>query len=293
VSKPDKSDVAYYVFQVSDQSKYGKQKVAQEVFDFLVRGKSAWGFGPHTPNRKAIKPGDKVVFYLTGQDNQYFAGAATLKTGAYEDKGGESKDWYLDPNTLRIDLSDVIVFSEPKPRQQIPSLEWRPAQGGSSKISEKDYLVILSGAPVETHLQATQEEMEFALEKYLQEFIVENFEQIFGGRFKVYKDENGNEGNQYLTDVGYIDILAQKDDGDFVVIELKKGKSGDEVVGQTLRYIAWVRQHLGRDDKPARVTGMIITQKPDKRLEYAIREVADKMQLKHYQVTFKLTDAKI
>jgi hypothetical protein len=180
------------------------------VFDFLVRGKSAWGFGPHTANRKAIKPGDKVIFYLTGQDNQYFAGAAALKSGAYEDKAGESRDWYLDPDTLRIDLTDVIIFPERKLRQQIPGLEWRPAQGGSSKISEKDYLTIISGAPVETHLHATQEEMEFALEKYLQEFIVENFEQIFGGRFKIYEDENGNEGNQYLTDVGYIDILPEK-----------------------------------------------------------------------------------
>ena len=47
----------YFVFQVSDQSNYGKQKAAQEVFDFLVKERSAWGFGYHTPNRKAIQPG--------------------------------------------------------------------------------------------------------------------------------------------------------------------------------------------------------------------------------------------
>ena len=68
----------YYVFQVSDQSKYGKQREAQEVFDFLVREKSVWGFGYNTPNRKAIQKGDKVLFYLTGTKNQIFVGAATL-----------------------------------------------------------------------------------------------------------------------------------------------------------------------------------------------------------------------
>jgi len=83
----------YYVFQVSDQSNYGKQRIAQDVFDFLVKERSAWGFGYHTPNRKAIKPDDKVLFYLTGAKNQIFVGAATLKSGAYEDKTEGSKDW--------------------------------------------------------------------------------------------------------------------------------------------------------------------------------------------------------
>lgn len=281
------SEVGYYVFQVSDQSKYGKRRSAPETFGFLVRGRSAWGFGPHTPNRRSIKAGDKVVFYITGQDNQYFSGAAILKTGAYEDKSGDSKDWYLDPTTLRIDLKDVVIFSPPKSRHQIPNLEWRPLQGGSSRISERDYLAILGGSALDQHPPVTQEEMEFALERYLQEFIVANFEQIFGKRLKIYKDENGNEGSQYLTDIGYIDILARENSGDFIVMELKKGRSGDEVVGQTLRYMSWVRNHLARNGK---VRGMIITQKSDAKLEYAVKEVADKIQLKNYQINFRLTD---
>ena len=37
--------MSFYVFQASDQSAYGKQRTAQEVFDSLAKGKSAWGFG--------------------------------------------------------------------------------------------------------------------------------------------------------------------------------------------------------------------------------------------------------
>ncbi len=102
----------YFVFQVSDQSKYGKQRTAREVFDFLVRDRSVWGFGLNTPNRKAIQDGDKVLFYLTGAENQTFVGTASLTSGAYEDKSGESKDWFLDPETLRIDLQDVVVLNQ-------------------------------------------------------------------------------------------------------------------------------------------------------------------------------------
>ena len=161
----------YYVFQVSDQSKYGKQKTAQEVFDFLVKEKSAWGFGLHTANKKAIQPGDKVLFYLTGIENQVFVAAATLKSGAYEDKTGASKDWYLDPETLRIDLENVIIFPTPKPRKEFKSIEWRPAQGGSAKISERDFMIIMGTQPdVFTRAGEPEKEAEFALEKYFEYF---------------------------------------------------------------------------------------------------------------------------
>ena len=202
--------MSFYVFQAPDQSAYGKQRTAQEVFDFLVKGKSAWGFGYYTANRKAIQPGDKVLFYLTGV--QLFAGAATLKSGAYKDDSGASKDWYLEPETLRIDLSDIVIFTEPRPRANFKNLEWRPAQGGSAKLSERDYLIVLGTQPDAPRRAAEPEEvMEFALEKYLEDFIVDNWDKIdFGEKLTLFEDDDGNDGQQYLAgDAGYIDILAR------------------------------------------------------------------------------------
>jgi len=281
----------YYVFQISDQSKYGKKRTAQEVFSFLVKGRSAWGFGYYTANRKAIQPGDKVLFYLTGADNQVFVGAATLKSGTYEDKGGESKDWYLDPETLRIDLENVIVFPEPKQRKDFKSLEWRPAQGGSSKISERDYMVVMGMQPdASIRTAEPEEEMEFALEKYLEDFIVDNWDKIdFGEKLTLYEDEDGNVGKQYYTgDVGYIDILTKDKDKNFVVIELKKGRKNDEIIGQVLRYIGWARKNLAK--KNENVRGLIIVRERDSKLEYALREISDKVAVKRYTVTFRLVD---
>jgi hypothetical protein len=280
----------YFVFQASDQSAYGKQRTAREIFDFLVRDHSVWGFGQNTPNRKAIQPGDRVLFYFTGAKNQVFAGAATLSSTPYRDETGESKEWYLDPETLRIDLEDVIVFPEPLNRKNFRSIEWAPAQGGSSKISEHDFNVILGNSPdVFSDTQPLiEEEMEFALEKYLEEFIVDNWGHIdFGEKLELFVDTDGNSGRQYYTeDVGYIDILARDQNGNFVVIELKKGRKDDEVVGQVLRYIGWVRSNLAKDGQ--KVRGLIIVGERDKKLDYALAEMSDKISAKVYQVSFKL-----
>lgn len=281
--------MAYFVFQVSDQSAYGKQRKAQDVFYYLVKDRSAWGFGPHTPNRKAIQPEDRVLFYLTGTGNQMFVGAATLASGAYENTTEESKDWYLDPETLRIDLKDVVVFSEPKHRHDFNSLEWKPAQGGASKISERDFRVVMGEEadilPTSLHVE---NEATFLLEKYLEEVMVSNWDKInFDEELKIFEDENGNTGRQFYTEeVGYIDILAKDKNDDFVVLELKKGRSSDEVVGQVLRYMQWVRRNLCNGSQ--KVRGLIVVGERNTKLEHAVAEVSDKVGLKLYKTSFRL-----
>ena len=283
--------MSYYVFQVSDQSVQGKSRKAIEVFNFLVRDNSVWGFGRHTANRKAIKPGDSVLFYLTGPSNQTFVGSATLTSGAYENKDPKMQNLYLDPETLRIDLDDVSVFSEPRPRKSFATIDWRPAMGGSSKISERDFNVIIGSEPDKliSETQIAEEQMAYALEKHLEDFIVENWSKIdFGEKISLFEDENGNNGQQYYTEeVGYIDLLAKDKKGSFVVIELKKGRRDDEVIGQVLRYIGWVRKNLCK--KGEEVRGLIVVGERDLKLQYALQEIDNKVSAMVYQVNFKLS----
>ena len=96
----------YYIFQVSEVNEMS----AYEWFKDLVVDKNVWGFGPRANNRRAIQAGDKIIFYLTGSDNQVFVGSAELKSGAYEDKSGDSKNWFHGADVLRIDLEKVIAF---------------------------------------------------------------------------------------------------------------------------------------------------------------------------------------
>jgi len=129
---------------------------------------------------------------------------------------------------------------------------------------------------------------EFVLEKYLEEFIVSNFDRIFEGKLVLFTDDEGNVTQQYSTDVGKIDILAKEPQTDsFVVIELKKGRESDKVVGQTLRYMGWVKENLCTDNQ--QVKAIIICKEADIKLTYALK-MTDNVELKHYSVDFKLID---
>ena len=95
-------------------------------------------------------------------------------------------------------------------------------------------------------------------------------------------------GRQYHTDVGIIDILAWKPAANsYVVIELKRGKSSDEAVGQTLRYMGWVKEFLCMEGES--VTGLIICRDSDEKLDFALSMVPE-IGVQFYQVDFRLSD---
>ena len=70
----------------------------------------------------------------------------------------------------------------------------------------------------------------FVLEKHLEDYICRNWETtIFGGDFNIYEN-----GRQYQTNTGPLDILAKKkDETEFLILELKRDLASDAVVGQT------------------------------------------------------------
>lgn len=73
---------------------------------------------------------------------------------------------------------------------------------------------------------------------------------------------------QYSTTVGPIDLLAiDKTTGDYVVIELKKGRSADKVYGQCSRYMGWIRKNLATNG--AKVHGVIVARSIDNKLKAA------------------------
>jgi hypothetical protein len=62
--------------------------------------------------------------------------------------------------------------------------------------------------------------------------------------------EDGQKAQQYPTDTGRIDILAiSKDKKRLLVVELKKGKAPDTAIGQTLRYMGFVKEELAEPDQ--------------------------------------------
>jgi len=165
--------------------------------------------------------------------------------------------------------------------------------GSVSKIENK-----VINEEDEEEKEITLAETEFVLEKYLEDFIVSNFDSIFNNELVLYKDPDGNLGQQYpiISEdgkiFGKIDILAmEKHTKDFVVIELKKGKESDPVIGQILRYIGWVKENLCEEKQT--VKGIVICQKIDQKLIYAVQPLANLIKIKLYKIDFKLIDTKI
>lgn len=130
------------------------------------------------------------------------------------------------------------------------------------------------------------EQAEFVMEKYLQDFIATNFSKInFGSPLELYQDEESNGVEYPAPPVGKIDLLAfDKEKNEFVVIELKKGKTTDTVVGQLLRYMGWVKENLA---KGRNVRGIIISKERDEKLEYALKVVPN-VDLFVYNISFTI-----
>lgn len=158
------------------------------------------------------------------------------------------------------------------------------------EISETRYKAFTgedSIAPVDTD-EEVEEKSEFVLERYLEEFIVSNFDRTFKGRLVLYRDAEGNIAQQYPTDIGTIDILAEEPATDsFVVIELKKGRESDKVIGQTLRYMGWVAENLCKEGQ--KVRAVIICKEADPKLLYALR-MTNNIEVKGYLLDFRLVD---
>lgn len=127
----------------------------------------------------------------------------------------------------------------------------------------------------------------FALEKHLEEFLVQNWKQTeLGKNYDIYTVDGELVGQQFPTDTGEIDILAiSKDKKELLVVELKKGRASDNVVGQTQRYMGYVIEELAEEGQI--VKGLIIALEDDLRIRRALK-VASNIEFYRYQVSFKL-----
>lgn len=141
--------------------------------------------------------------------------------------------------------------------------------------------------PITVNDPTIEDSSEFALEKHLEEFIVRNWDKTpLGKTFNIFEMDGDKVGNQYPTDTGAIDILAlSKDKKTILVIELKKGRASDSVLGQVQRYMGFVKDELA--DKSQIVLGAIIGFEKDTALQRAL-SVAPNISFYKYQIKFHL-----
>lgn len=129
--------------------------------------------------------------------------------------------------------------------------------------------------------------IEFALEKHLEEFLVKNWKNtILGKEFDIYEIDGEVIGQQFQSDTGPLDILAiSKDKKTLLVVELKKGRVSDNVVGQIQRYMGFVKEELAEPHQT--VKGIIIGLDDDIRIKRALA-VTTNIEFFRYKVNFQL-----
>lgn len=134
--------------------------------------------------------------------------------------------------------------------------------------------------------ETVEDPSEFALEKHLEDFLIKNWKYTELAKNYIIYDDGDFNGQQFPTDTGKIDILAvSKDKKTLLVIELKKGRASDHVVGQIQRYMGYVKEELAEVNQ--QVKGIIIAHEDDLRIKRAL-SVANNIEFYRFQVSFKL-----
>ncbi|MBW6419359.1 endonuclease NucS domain-containing protein [Celeribacter sp. PS-C1] len=228
---------------------------------------------------KGMKKGDVVM--TPDQDGNYHFGEIT--GDYYYDSGAplphkRPVHWF-DTVVHRNDLSDPLQYS-------IGSI------GTVSSVEKhQDEIEAIIGNRKAPVLMVADETIEdpsvFALEKHLEDFLVANWPNTPLGRtHDIYTVDGEIVGQQFPSDTGPIDILAiSKDGSELLIVELKKGRASDSVVGQIQRYMGYVLSELAENTQTVR--GAIIALDNDKRIEHALR-VAPNIDFYRYQIRFDL-----
>ena len=215
-------------------------------------------------------------------------------TGVYR-VGEITSDYQYKPGEVLLHRRMVHWFDKTISRSDL-SQPQRNSAGSIGTVSDltkyADELEPLIEGQTPSGLIATDKTVEdpsvFALEKHLEDFLVKNWKQTeLGKAFDIYEVDGELVGQQYPSDTGPLDILAiSKDRKQLLVVELKKGRASDAVVGQIQRYMGYVLEELSEPDQT--VKGVIIALEDDQRIRRALA-VASSIEFYRYEVSFSLT----
>ena len=232
-----------------------------------------WTFG------RGMQRGD--IFFCPDGNGNYLVGEIT-------------GDYTYEPNSFFPHQRKVQWKNISFPRSEM-SDEFKRSTGSTLTIIDvtkySDELSRVLGSADKPVIYSNDESIEdpssFALEKHLEDFLIYNWTQTeLGKKYDLVTDEGVVVAQQYQSDTGPIDILAiSKDAKEYLVVELKKGRTSDAVVGQALRYMGFVKRDLAT--KGESVRGVVIALEDDLRLKNALSMVPN-IDFYRYQIDFKL-----
>jgi len=228
---------------------------------------------------RGIKKGD-IVICPDGQGNYYV--------------GEVVSDYFYVPNSnlphcRRVDWLPISIERSAMSQELKNSTG---STGTTANISQyaaeiEKFINQSKSTTISSNDETVEDPTVFALEKHLESFLVENWKNtLLGKYYDIYEQEGELVGQQFPTDTGPIDVLAvSKDKKSILVVELKKGRASDNVVGQIQRYMGYVKEQLAEPTQT--VKGIIIALEDDLRIKRAL-SVTNNIEFYRYEVSFRL-----
>jgi hypothetical protein len=251
----------------------------------------AWARKKRDSAQGEVEPGDSVLFYCTGAVPEYS-----------QSLGFSAPIESVSPDKTVIRLAEIRWFRSPLARDRIleavsngdleEAFQSCGVQGFNiTKLQPQSLAAILElveageGPPVRR-----AGPLDALIETKLEEYILQNWSEIdFGSRLRLHEEDGEPVGQQYDTgEIGRIDLLCEDaETGDIVIIELKRGRPSDEVIGQLARYMGWAQEKMSAG---RRVRGIVLAPDFDAKLWYAARAIPG-VDLLRYRVRFEIHPA--
>ena len=252
-----------------------------------------WMNKPRDRAQREVKPGDSLLVYCTSNVPNY--GMSLAFSVVVRE---------VSPDKVTFELDEPHEFPSRLHRTTIHSLIDEGKLASTFSKCGNQSFTIAKLEPLEAQQALTLVEVEPPVrqdsdagppgspfngvsESYLEQWLVENWDRVdFGARLRLFEENGESVGQQYNTrSVGRIDLLCEDStSGALVVIELKKGRPSDAVVGQLARYMGWVKENLaaGRE-----VQGIVLTPEYDDKLRYAAKAVQG-IRLLRYEIRLEI-----
>ena len=141
----------YYIFFINNIELGERVWNAEEIMNFLFEN-NLWVFSSNAPNLRYLAEGDRVVVYLAGKGNRFFAADFTITCKPYEVKPEANEPEWLAMFPIRIDIKNINLWAEKIPIgdiiAQIDFIKDKKNYGlyfrqSTRVVEEKDFSIIL------------------------------------------------------------------------------------------------------------------------------------------------------